>query len=418
MADRRLRPLPGGRRRADPVDRRRLHRHRPLPRLGAGVVRRDDRRRAGHGDHRSPDAADRRDQLHAQRGQGHRRRLHRPGDPLRVGHRGPDPQGVARAPSRAPWSPARRSRTTCWTTCATPRTSSRCSATSSRATTSPTPVTGTRATTAGRCPRTPTSAARSSRRTGCSWTTRLIEGSDEKFALTSVYVPYQKNNLASFVSVNSDAASDEYGDMSVLQLPNEQTPGPALVANQFSSDQDVADALAQFNRSGARVLRGNLLTLPVNDGLMYVQPVYALRELSDASFPILRYVLTKYGDNIGLGTTLRDSLEDLIRSSGRHPRHQRHRQRRQGRPGQRRRQREHRPRGPERPRQRADRRPAGAGRGRVRGRRRGARRRRPGLPTRTASPRPRTSSARRSSSRAPVPSEAPSEEPTEDSSGG
>ncbi|ANH36501.1 hypothetical protein I601_0046 [Nocardioides dokdonensis FR1436] len=144
----------------------------------------------------------------------------------------------------------------------------------------------------------------------------LVAGNDEKFALTSVYVPYKKNNLASFVSVNSDAASDEYGDMSVLQLPNEQTPGPALVANQFSSDQDVADALAQFNRSGARVLRGNLLTLPVNDGLMYVQPVYALRELSDASFPILRYVLTKYGDNIGLGTTLRDSLEDLIRSSG------------------------------------------------------------------------------------------------------
>ncbi|GHJ59725.1 UPF0182 protein [Nocardioides sp. OK12] len=142
------------------------------------------------------------------------------------------------------------------------------------------------------------------------------EGSDESFALTSVYVPFRKNNLASFVSVNSDAQSEQYGEMSVLELPNEQTPGPALVANQFSSDQDVADALAQFNRSGARVLRGNLLTLPVNDGLMYVQPVYALRELSDASFPILRYVLTKYGDNIGLGTTLRDSLEDLIRSSG------------------------------------------------------------------------------------------------------
>ncbi|MEP7737730.1 UPF0182 family protein [Nocardioides sp. 31GB23] len=142
------------------------------------------------------------------------------------------------------------------------------------------------------------------------------EGSDESFALTSVYVPYQKNNLASFVSVNSDATSEQYGEMSVLELPNEQTPGPALVANQFSSDQDVADAIAQFNRSGARVIRGNLLTLPVNDGLMYVQPVYALRELSDASFPILRYVLTKYGDNIGLGTTLRDSLEDLIRSSG------------------------------------------------------------------------------------------------------
>ena len=144
-----------------------------------------------------------------------------------------------------------------------------------------------------------------------------VAGDEEDFSLTSVYVPYRKNNLASFVSVNSDATDEEgYGDMRVLELPNEQTPGPALVANQFASDPDVADLLAQFNRSGARPVRGNLLTLPVNDGLMYVQPVYALRELSDASFPILRYVLTKYGDNIGIGSTLRDSLEDLIRSSG------------------------------------------------------------------------------------------------------
>ena len=144
-----------------------------------------------------------------------------------------------------------------------------------------------------------------------------VEGDEEDFSLTSVYVPFRKNNLASFVSVNSDATDEEgYGDMRVLELPNEQTPGPALVANQFASDPDVADLLAQFNRSGARPVRGNLLTLPVNDGLMYVQPVYALRELSDASFPILRYVLTKYGDNIGIGSTLRDSLEDLIRSSG------------------------------------------------------------------------------------------------------
>ena len=143
-----------------------------------------------------------------------------------------------------------------------------------------------------------------------------VEGEDETFSLTSVYVPYQKNNLASFVSVDSDATSDTYGTMRVLELPNEQTPGPNLVANQFASDEEVAFELAQFDRSGARPVYGNLLTLPVNDGLMYVQPVYAARQLSDAAFPILRFVLTKYGDDIGIGSTLRESLQDLLQKSG------------------------------------------------------------------------------------------------------
>ena len=137
-------------------------------------------------------------------------------------------------------------------------------------------------------------------------------GTDQMFSLTSVYVPYNKNNLASFVSVNADATSDGYGRMQVLELPNEQTPGPGQVANQFATDPEVANELAQFNRSGARPVYGNLLTLPINDGLMYVQPVYATQALSDSSFPILRYVLVKYGNDIGFGSTLRDALENLL----------------------------------------------------------------------------------------------------------
>ncbi|WP_121255428.1 UPF0182 family protein [Nocardioides ferulae] len=132
------------------------------------------------------------------------------------------------------------------------------------------------------------------------------------FSLTSVFVPRGKNNLASFVSVVADASSDDYGKMSALQLPNEQTPGPGQVANEFASDPEVADTLAQFNRSGARPVYGNLLTLPVGEGLMYVQPVYAAREVSESSFPVLRYVLVKYGGDIGFGTTLRQSLANLL----------------------------------------------------------------------------------------------------------
>ncbi|MDN4163567.1 UPF0182 family membrane protein [Nocardioides abyssi] len=135
---------------------------------------------------------------------------------------------------------------------------------------------------------------------------------EETFALSSVFVPYNKDNLASFVSVDADASSETYGRMRVLQLPNEQTDGPGQVANAFATDPQIADLVADFNRSGARPVYGNLLTLPVADALLYVQPVYSIREITDSGFPILRYVLVRYGDEVGVGTTLRRALADLL----------------------------------------------------------------------------------------------------------
>ena len=134
----------------------------------------------------------------------------------------------------------------------------------------------------------------------------------DNFALTSVYVPYEKNNLAAFVSVDSDATSETYGRIKVLQLPNENTPGPGNIANDMQSDPDVTQALLPLTQGSARVTYGNLLTLPVTGGLMYVQPIYATRQLSDASYPILRYVTVSYGDRVGIGNTLERAIIDVL----------------------------------------------------------------------------------------------------------
>jgi uncharacterized membrane protein (UPF0182 family) len=156
---------------------------------------------------------------------------------------------------------------------------------------------------------------------------RLFVGGAEasNFSLTSVYVPFRRNNLASFVSVNSNAQSDEYGQISVLRLNNadsgdpdaevvesDQTAGPGQVANEFISDQRINEALLPLKNSGARVTYGNMLTFPIDDGLMYVQPVYVSRQVSDASYPELRFVQVKYGDDIGYGTTFQNAIQDLI----------------------------------------------------------------------------------------------------------
>ena len=144
---------------------------------------------------------------------------------------------------------------------------------------------------------------------------RTPSGSAEPvFSLTSVYTPYRRDNLASFVAVDADASNEDYGTLRVLTLPgNTQIPGPGQIANQFGSNTTIQNELAKLTRNAnVRVLNGNLLTLPVgvtddnsDGGLLYVQPLYAVRSgTSTANYPVLQYVLVSLGQKSGIGETV------------------------------------------------------------------------------------------------------------------
>lgn len=136
------------------------------------------------------------------------------------------------------------------------------------------------------------------------------------WSMTSTFVPYQRNNLAAYVSVDSDANSETYGQMRVINVIDEQQQGPGQVANAIRSDPRVADELATFNRSGSTVTYGNLLTVPVGDELMYVEPIYAsLSSASESTFPILRYVLVSYRGGVGIDPNLSEALAEAIANS-------------------------------------------------------------------------------------------------------
>jgi uncharacterized membrane protein (UPF0182 family) len=137
-------------------------------------------------------------------------------------------------------------------------------------------------------------------------------GDEPVFSLTSVYVPQERQNLASFISVDSEASDEDYGKIRILRLPgNTQIQGPSQIANTFAADEAIQQALLPF-RNNSKVLYGNLLTLPVGDGLLYVQPVYTLRETGEASYPVLRYVLASFGKEAGYGPTLASALDNVL----------------------------------------------------------------------------------------------------------
>lgn len=137
-------------------------------------------------------------------------------------------------------------------------------------------------------------------------------GNTPVFSLTSVYVPNKRQNLASFISVDADADRDDYGKIRILRLPsNTQVPGPSQIANQFGADSDIQDRLLAFTRTNSEAQFGNLLTLPVGDGLLYVQPLYTLRKTGEGRYPVLRYVLVSFGEQVGIGTTLQAAIDDV-----------------------------------------------------------------------------------------------------------
>ena len=139
-------------------------------------------------------------------------------------------------------------------------------------------------------------------------------GSDRAGVLADlVYVPQRRQNLASFISVDADASLDDYGTIRILRLPsNTQVPGPSQMANQFASDPDIQEALLPFTRTNSKPLYGNLLTLPAGDGLLYVQPLYTLREAGEGRYPVFKYVLVSFGQDVGIGETLTDALYDVL----------------------------------------------------------------------------------------------------------
>jgi uncharacterized protein len=135
-------------------------------------------------------------------------------------------------------------------------------------------------------------------------------GEDRRFRLSSSFTALNRPNLAAFASVSSDP--EDYGTIRVLQVPRSNPPnGPGQVANQFLSEQVVADALFPFRQNRAEVTFGNLLTLPAGNGLLYVQPVF-VRAQGGESFPTLRRVLVSFGNEVAAGTTLGESLADLF----------------------------------------------------------------------------------------------------------
>ncbi|MBT3151392.1 UPF0182 family protein [Streptomyces sp. CHD11] len=144
---------------------------------------------------------------------------------------------------------------------------------------------------------------------------KMPDQDEQVFSLTTTLTPNGRDNLSAFVAVNADPGTEDYGKIRILKLPTSTTvSGPQQVQSQFNSQQDIAETIRLLRGGDSEVEYGNLLTVPLDGGLLYVEPVYVRG--GGLKYPLLRKVLVTYGGQTAFEDTLEQALDKIFGGEG------------------------------------------------------------------------------------------------------
>ena len=139
---------------------------------------------------------------------------------------------------------------------------------------------------------------------------KLPEEAAEEFILLSPFTPVRRNNLIGWMAARSDGAN--YGKRLLYQFPKRELVfGPEQIEALINQDPAISQQISLWNRQGSRVIQGNLLIIPIEQSLLYVEPLYL--EAEETSVPILARVIVVYGDRIVMAKTLNQALDGIFR---------------------------------------------------------------------------------------------------------
>ena len=144
--------------------------------------------------------------------------------------------------------------------------------------------------------------------------TMRLPGSDEpEFLLIRPYVPRQKQNMVAWLYARCDG--DVYGELGVFKLAKDRLVfGPLQIEGRVDQDPVISQQLSLWDQRGSRVLRGNLLVLPIQDTFLYIEPLYL--EAESGQLPELKRVLVAYADRVAMAPTLDEALLQIFAQGG------------------------------------------------------------------------------------------------------
>ncbi|MDP2956196.1 MAG: UPF0182 family protein [Longimicrobiales bacterium] len=138
---------------------------------------------------------------------------------------------------------------------------------------------------------------------------RLPDEPDPEFIFVTQFTPRGRDNLAAWMVARSDG--DNYGQLVVYRFPRQSLVfGPLQIMNRINQDTDIARQISLWDQRGSEVIRGELLVIPIEEALIYVQPLYLRAE--GGQIPELKRVIVAYETQVVMEETLDQALAVLF----------------------------------------------------------------------------------------------------------
>ena len=135
-----------------------------------------------------------------------------------------------------------------------------------------------------------------------------------EFVLMLPFTPKDKPNLTAWMAARCD--QEHYGQLLLYRFPKGKlASGPMQVESFIDQKGEISQQISLWNTQGSRVLRGNLLVIPISDALLYVEPIYIQSENENSAIPELRQVVVGYKEKVEWGQTLDLALRKLFNVS-------------------------------------------------------------------------------------------------------
>lgn len=139
---------------------------------------------------------------------------------------------------------------------------------------------------------------------------RLPERVQEEFLLMIPFTPDNKSNTIAWMCAECDGA--DYGRLLVYKFPKEKLVyGPRQVDARIDQQTKISSELTLWDQQGSNVVRGDLLVIPIEESILYIEPVY-LVATDKSSLPELKRVIAVYGEKVEMGKTLAGVLEKIF----------------------------------------------------------------------------------------------------------
>ena len=137
-----------------------------------------------------------------------------------------------------------------------------------------------------------------------------------EFFLMLPMVPSQRENMIAWLAARCDAPN--YGKLIVYEFPKDKLVyGPFQIEARINQNTEISQQLSLWNQLGSRVIRGNVLVIPIENSILYVSPLYLRAE--QGQLPELKRVIAAYGDHVVMKETLAEALLALFMEPGAGP---------------------------------------------------------------------------------------------------